>query len=53
MSMQIGEQSLFGPIRDLDDSVQVVSEGVSCRQQISDGTERRAKHLVEILADAL
>jgi len=53
MSMQIGEQSLFGPIRDLDDGVQVVSEGVSCRQQIADGTEKRAKHLVEILADAL
>lgn len=53
ISMQIGEQSLFGPIRALDDSVQVVSEGVSCRQQIVDGTERRAKHLVEILADAL
>jgi FAD/FMN-containing dehydrogenase/Fe-S oxidoreductase len=53
ISMQIGEQSLFGPIRDLDDDVQVVSEGISCRQQIADGTNRRAKHLVEILAEAL
>ena len=53
ISMQIGEQSLFGPIRALDDDVQVVSEGISCRQQIADGTGRRAKHLVEILAEAL
>ena len=53
MSMQIGEQTLFGPIRALDENVQVVSEGISCRQQIADGADRQAKHLVEILAEAL
>jgi len=27
--------------------------GVSCRQQVEDGTGRKARHLVEVLADAL
>ena len=53
ISMKIGEHSLFGPIRSEEDEFQVVSEGVSCRQQIADGTGRQAKHLVEVLAEAL
>ena len=53
VSMRIGEQGLFGPIRDAGDDVTVVSEGVSCRQQIADGTGANAKHLVEVLADAI
>ena len=53
VSMRIGEQSLFGPIRSEAGEFQVVSEGISCRQQIADGTGRQAKHLVELLADAL
>ncbi len=53
ISMSIGEQGLFGPIRAAGDGVTVVSEGVSCRQQIADGTGAKAKHLVEVLADAI
>ena len=53
VSMRIGEQGLFGPIREAGDAVTVVSEGVSCRQQIADGTGATAKHLVEVLADAI
>ena len=53
VSMQIGEQVLFPAIRDDEPGATVVSEGVSCRQQIADGTGRRAKHLAEVLADAL
>ena len=53
VSMRIGEQGLFGPIREAGDGVTVVSEGVSCRQQIADGTGANAKHLVEVLADAI
>jgi len=30
-----------------------VAMGTSCRQQIADGTGRRARHLIEVLADAL
>ena len=53
VSMRIGEQGLFGAIRAAGDGVTVVSEGVSCRQQIADGTGATAKHLVEVLADAI
>ena len=53
VSMDIGEQTLFPAIRSRQDEFTVVSEGVSCRQQIEDGTGVRAKHLVEVLAEAL
>ena len=53
ISMQIGEMSLFPAIRDQEGDFTVVAEGVSCRQQIAQGTGKRARHLVEVLADAL
>ena len=53
VSMKIGEQSLFGAIQSQEGDFEVVSEGVSCRQQIADGTGMQAKHLVEVLAEAL
>ena len=52
ISMKIGEQTLFPTIRSQNGSFDVVSEGVSCRQQIEDGTGKKAKHLVEILLEA-
>jgi len=51
ISMQIGENTLFPAIREENDDVIVVSEGVSCRQQIEQGTQRKTKHLVELLSD--
>ena len=53
ISMRIGEMSLFPAIRDQEGDFVVVAEGVSCRQQIAQGTGKRARHLVEVLADAL
>ncbi|MCY4653184.1 MAG: anaerobic glycerol-3-phosphate dehydrogenase subunit C, partial [Dehalococcoidia bacterium] len=53
ISMQIGEMSLFPTIRSQEGDFVVVAEGVSCRQQIEHGTDQRARHLVEVLADAL
>ena len=53
ISMKIGEQVLFPAIRSQEGDFTVVSEGISCRQQIEHGTGVRAKHLVEVLADAL
>ncbi len=53
VSMKIGEQTLFPTIRRQEGEFQVVAEGISCRQQIAHGTQRRAKHLVEVLAEAL
>ena len=51
--MKIGEQFLFPSIRSQEGEFTVVSEGISCRQQIKQGTGRKAKHLVEILADSI
>ena len=53
ISMKIGEQDLFPAIRDRRNGATVVSEGMSCRHQIEDGTGVKAKHLVEVLADAI
>ncbi len=53
ISLKIGELALFPAIRAQQGEFVVVSEGVSCRQQIEHGTGRRARHLVEVLAGAL
>lgn len=52
-SMAVGELSLFPAIRSQEGEFQVVSQGVSCRQQIAHGTGKRAVHLAEVLAEAL
>ena len=53
VSMKIGEQELFPAIRERRNGATVVSEGMSCRHQIEDGTGVKAKHLVEVLADSI
>ncbi len=53
ISQKIGERALLPAVRALPAEAQVVAMGTSCRQQIADFTERRAKHLVEVLAEAL
>jgi Fe-S oxidoreductase len=53
ISQAIGERVLFPAVRALASATEVVAMGTSCRQQIADGTGRRARHLVEVLADAL
>ncbi len=53
ISQAIGERALFPAIRALAPATEVVAMGTSCRQQIADGTGRRARHLIEVLADAL
>ncbi len=53
ISMAIGERRLLPAVRQLRAHDDVVAMGVSCRQQISQGTGRRAKHLVELLAETM
>ena len=53
ISMDIGEQALFPAVNAKDTDWEVAVTGVSCRQQIEHGTGRKARHLVEILRDAL
>ena len=53
LSMQIGETRLFPALRSEHAGTLVAATGVSCRQQISHGVGRRARHPVEIVRAAL
>lgn len=53
LSLKIGSQRLFPAIARASARTALVADGISCRQQIAHGTGQRARHLVELLADAL
>jgi Fe-S oxidoreductase len=53
VSMKIGELALFPAVRKAEEDTIIAAAGTSCRHQIKDGTDRDAKHPVEILLDAL
>jgi FAD/FMN-containing dehydrogenase/Fe-S oxidoreductase len=49
ISMAIGEQRLFPAIREADENWLVVAPGISCRQQIAQGTGRKVLHPAEVM----
>jgi Fe-S oxidoreductase len=51
LSMRCGEESLFPAIRAASEKTIIAAAGVSCRQQIWDGTGRRAVHPIQVLAE--
>ena len=53
ISMQIGKQRLFPAVRETPRHATVVAPGVSCRQQIAEGTGRKAIHPAELLYRAM
>jgi Fe-S oxidoreductase len=53
ISMKIGEQRLFPAVQAAGEDVEVVANGISCRQQIQHATGRQPRHLVEVLWDAI
>ncbi|MFD7102525.1 FAD-binding and (Fe-S)-binding domain-containing protein [Streptomyces celluloflavus] len=53
LSMRIGADRLFPAIRAADSGTVIVATGVSCRQQISHGTERHAWHPVQLLREVV
>lgn len=53
LSLAIGEQVLFPAVRNSDSSTIIAAPGTSCRQQILDGTGRKALHPIQILFEAL
>jgi FAD/FMN-containing dehydrogenase/Fe-S oxidoreductase len=53
LSMEIGEDRLFPAVRAEPEGTVVAATGVSCRQQIGHGTERRAHHPVELVRAAV
>jgi Fe-S oxidoreductase len=53
ISMAVGRERLFPAVEAKDEEWEVAVMGISCRQQIEHGTGRKARHLVEVLRDAL
>ncbi len=53
ISMKIGELVLFPAIRKTSADIEISASGTSCRQQITDGTGKKALHPIEILYEAL
>ena len=53
LSMQVGEDTLFPKIRNTEKTIDIIAPGTSCRHQIKDGTQRKAKHPITILKEAL
>jgi FAD/FMN-containing dehydrogenase/Fe-S oxidoreductase len=53
VSMQIGGLILFPSIKRTNSDTVVVAPGTSCRQQIADGTGRKAVHPAELLLKSL
>ncbi len=53
VSLKMAEAKLLPAVRAADSETLIVANGTSCRHQITDGAGREAKHLVEILAEAL
>jgi len=53
VSMKIGEMVLFPAVRAAAPDTIIAAPGTSCRQQIRDGTGRKALHPIEVMAAAL
>jgi Fe-S oxidoreductase len=53
VSMAMGELDLLPAVRKAPVETLLVANGTSCRHQIEDGAGRRARHLAQVLQDAL
>ncbi|HEY7927699.1 MAG TPA: FAD-linked oxidase C-terminal domain-containing protein [Candidatus Dormibacteraeota bacterium] len=53
LSMQIGSMRLFPAIRAEGAGTVIAATGVSCRQQIEHGTQRVARHPIELIREAV
>ncbi|PJD95413.1 MAG: oxidoreductase [Parachlamydia sp.] len=51
LSLKIGELHLFPAVRELKQGQHVIANGISCRSQIFQGTEKKALHLAQFLAE--
>ncbi len=53
LSMKIGEMVLFPAVRKASKETIISAPGTSCREQIKNGTGKKALHPIEIMYDAL
>ncbi len=49
VSMKVGERALLPKVRTADESTIIVADGFSCREQISQTTNRQAMHPAQVL----
>jgi FAD/FMN-containing dehydrogenase/Fe-S oxidoreductase len=50
VSQTLGERVLLPAVRSADRDTVIVTDGFSCREQIAQGTDRRAMHVSQVLA---
>jgi FAD/FMN-containing dehydrogenase/Fe-S oxidoreductase len=50
VSIACGERRLLPAVREAEDTMLIVADGFSCREQIAQETQRRPLHLAEVLA---
>jgi len=53
VSVKIGEAALMPAVRAADEHTMIIASGYSCREQISQLSERQALHIAEVVALAL
>ena len=53
ISLQVGEDRLFPAVRAAAPEAVIAATGTSCREQIHHGTQRTARHPVELLLEAV
>ncbi|HVW01225.1 MAG TPA: heterodisulfide reductase-related iron-sulfur binding cluster, partial [Planctomycetaceae bacterium] len=53
VSMDVGELKVLPAVRETANDTLLIADGFSCREQIQDGTDRKALHLAEVLQMAL
>jgi Fe-S oxidoreductase len=53
VSVDVGERVLLPAVRDAPADTLIVTNGFSCREQISQLTGRRAHHMAEVLSSVL
>jgi hypothetical protein len=51
--MKVGESGLLRAVREEDKDTIILTNGFSCREQIAQGTERKAVHLAELMHAAI
>ena len=52
VSMAVGERVLLPAVRSASEDTLILADGFSCREQIAQGTPRRALHLAEVVQRA-
>ena len=53
VSVAVAEQQLLPAVANADPATTILADGYSCRTQLSDLTDRRGKHLAQLLAERL